>query len=64
MIPVFDQFVIENIVDDSFSMQLCSSSELDPSAEPTVAGTLVSLVSVSVEFIHSELFVRFLHRIF
>lgn len=39
--PVFDQFVIDNIVDDTFSMQLCSSSELDPSAEPTVAGTMV-----------------------
>ncbi|XP_066934058.1 beta-secretase 1-like [Clytia hemisphaerica] len=41
VIPVFDQFVIDNVVDDTFSMQLCSSSELDPSAEPTVAGTLV-----------------------
>jgi len=39
--PVFDQFVIDNVIEDSFSMQLCSSSELDPSSEPTVAGTMV-----------------------
>ena len=39
--PVFDQFVIDNVVDNTFSMQLCSSSELDPSAEPNMAGTMV-----------------------
>eukprot|EP00112_Aurelia_sp_Birch-Aquarium-sp1_P021149 Seg562.4 transcript_id=Seg562.4/GoldUCD/mRNA.D3Y31 product="Beta-secretase 1" protein_id=Seg562.4/GoldUCD/D3Y31 len=41
VVPVFDQFVLNGVTDDKFSMQLCSSSELDPSAEPTVAGTMV-----------------------
>eukprot|EP00794_Sanderia_malayensis_P011178 gene11178-12352_t len=41
VVPVFDQFVLDGVTDDRFSMQLCSSSELDPSAEPTVAGTMV-----------------------
>lgn len=41
VVPVFDQFVMNGITEDKFSMQLCSSSELDPSAEPTVAGTMV-----------------------
>ena len=41
MVPVFDQFVMAGVTEDKFSMQLCSSSELDPSAEPTVAGTMV-----------------------
>lgn len=41
VIPVFDQFVENGIVKDSFSMQLCGSSELDPLADPTVAGTMV-----------------------
>ena len=39
--PLFDQFVISDVVEDTFSMQLCSTSELDPSSEPTVAGTMV-----------------------
>lgn len=39
--PVFDQYIIDDIVEDSFSMQLCSSSELDPSDEPNMAGTMV-----------------------
>ena len=42
MTPVFDQFVREGVTRDSFSMQLCGSSEINPSAEPTVAGTMVS----------------------
>ena len=46
--PVFDQFVVDGLVQDRFSMQLCSSSELDPSAEPTVAGTMVSNSTVTV----------------
>ena len=46
--PVFDQFVVDGLVLDRFSMQLCSSSELDPSAEPTVAGTMVSNSTVTV----------------
>ncbi|XP_028405521.1 beta-secretase 1-like [Dendronephthya gigantea] len=41
VVPVFDQFVGDGIVQDSFSMQLCGSSELDPIADPTVAGTMV-----------------------
>jgi len=41
VVPVFDQFVLNGISEDKFSMQLCSSSELDPSAEPTVAGTMI-----------------------
>ena len=41
--PVFDEFVTNGVVQDSFSMQLCGSSEIDPSSEPTVAGTMVSL---------------------
>ena len=41
VVPVFDQFVLDGVSEDRFSMQLCSSSELDPSAEPTVAGTMV-----------------------
>lgn len=42
VVPVFDQFVRERAVQkDSFSMQLCGSSEIEPSSEPTVAGTMV-----------------------
>ncbi|KAK3754035.1 hypothetical protein QZH41_020303 [Actinostola sp. cb2023] len=42
VIPVFDQFVRQKaVLKDSFSMQLCGSSEIEPSAEPTVAGTMV-----------------------
>ncbi|XP_046854422.1 beta-secretase 1-like [Xenia sp. Carnegie-2017] len=41
VIPVFDKFVQDGIVKDSFSMQLCGSSELDPIIDPTVAGTMV-----------------------
>lgn len=39
---MFDQFVNAGVVKDSFSMQLCGSSEIDLSSEPTVAGTMVS----------------------
>ena len=42
VLPVFDQFVNDGVVRDSFSMQLCGSSEIDFSSEPTVAGTMVS----------------------
>ncbi|XP_027053766.1 beta-secretase 1-like [Pocillopora damicornis] len=41
VLPVFDQFVNAGVVKDSFSMQLCGSSEIDLSSEPTVAGTMV-----------------------
>ena len=44
MLPVFDQFVNDGVVKDSFSMQLCGSSEIEFSSEPTVAGTMVSLL--------------------
>ena len=42
VLPVFDQFVNDGVMRDSFSMQLCGSSEIDFSSEPTVAGTMVS----------------------
>lgn len=45
VLPVFDQFVNDGVVKDSFSMQLCGSSEIDFSSEPTVAGTMVSLIN-------------------
>ena len=45
VLPVFDQFVNDGVVKDSFSMQLCGSSEIDFSSEPTVAGTMVSFSS-------------------
>lgn len=54
VLPVFDQFVNDGVVKDSFSMQLCGSSEIDFSSEPTVAGTMVSF---NVSFIFSYLFV-------
>lgn len=41
VLPVFDQFVNDGVVKDSFSMQLCGSSEIEFSSEPTVAGTMV-----------------------
>lgn len=44
MLPVFDQFVNDGVVKDSFSMQLCGSSEIEFSSEPTVAGTMVRLL--------------------
>ena len=44
VLPVFDQFVNDGVVKDSFSMQLCGSSEIEFSSEPTVAGTMVRLL--------------------
>lgn len=52
VLPVFDQFVNDGVVKDSFSMQLCGSSEIDFSSEPTVAGTMVSF-NVSFLFSYS-----------
>ncbi len=46
VVPVFDKFVLDGVSEDRFSMQLCSSSELDPSAEPTVAGTMVRMSNI------------------
>lgn len=53
MLPVFDQFVNDGVVKDSFSMQLCGSSEIDFSSEPTVAGTMVSFSSIAIT-LHSN----------